>query len=563
MKNTRNKTAAQRKTQAGESGRSPAVKRVAHVSREYEGLAGAGGIKDVTAGLARASAEAGIHTDVFLPCYPEILAMAGLELKKAAAFNVPMAYPDQPDRIEPVTVLSYSPSRRLTLYLIRAKRYEFLDEMDGTIPRRGIYQYTAAEASALGRPRLKGSGYYDYFPMNVLLVKGTLLAMAALGLAPDLIHCHDGHAALLPLIAQASAGGFAPRLGYTPSLITIHNAGLGYHQEIGDLGFAAAICGVEMEVINGCLLNGSFDPLLAGALYGSAINTVSENYARELQQTGQDSLTGWLGHALAGRGITLHGVTNGVDPALYDPRENRRLGTAAPYWPSDGRLEGKEVCKQALLNELATGKAPEGITLFGAAAYAPDTPLLSFVGRLEFQKGYDTLVVALRELFSADDRVLLLGLGSGADTIERDFIRLAGDFPGRVCLALGYNGTLANQVYAAGDFCLVPSRYEPCGLTDYIAQLMGNVPVVHRVGGLVKTLDGRFGYSYLGGAPEMREAIERALRTYRRTRTTTLRKIQVQAAEHVRTSCSWDHVLSRKYLPLYRQAMRSTRPVLP
>jgi starch synthase len=563
MASNKNKSTARRKPSTGGPGRTPLVKRVVHVSRELEGLAGAGGIKDVTAGLARASAVAGIHTDVFLPCYPEIIERTDLDLKKVAAFVVPMAYPDQPDRTEKVTLFSHSPSRRLTLYLVRSNRYEFLDEMGGTIPRRGIYQYTASEASALGRISLKGSGYYDYFPMNVLLVKGTLMAMAALGLAPDIVHCHDGHTALLPLIAQASADGFAPRLGYTPTLVTIHNAGLGYHQEIGDLDFAAAICGVEPAVVNGCLLNGSFDPLLAGALYGTAINAVSENYARELQETGQDSLTGWLGHALGGRGITLHGVTNGVDAALYNPRENERLGTAAPFWPAGNDLDGKEVCKQKLLEELAAGKAPKGITLYGKATYTPDTPLLSFVGRLEFQKGYDTLVTALRELFDKDDKVQLLGLGSGADTIERDFIRLAGDFPGRVCLALGYNGQLANQVYAAGDFCLVPSRYEPCGLTDYFAQLMGNVPIVHRVGGLVKTLDGRFGYSYLGGAPELLTAIERALRAYRRTRTTALRKIQVQAAEHVRASCSWDQVLVKKYIPLYRQTIRSTRPVLP
>jgi len=85
MANTRNKTPARRRTGPGGHGRSPAVKRVAHVSREFEGLAGAGGIKDVTAGLARASAESGIRTDVFLPCYPEILEQSGLELKEVAA----------------------------------------------------------------------------------------------------------------------------------------------------------------------------------------------------------------------------------------------------------------------------------------------------------------------------------------------------------------------------------------------------------------------------------------------------------------------------------------------
>jgi starch synthase len=523
-----------------------------YVSREYASLAGAGGVKDVTEGLCKAAAARGIQAHVFLPFYRLIDGKKeGLKLTEGPSFRVAMNY-THVKRTEHVTIYSGSPQPNLTVHLVHARRYRYLMEGDGTAERHGIYQYTRAEAAALDRPQVEGKGYIDFFAMNVLLVKATLHALGLMDMRPDVIHCHDGHAALLPLIAQASEDDFAPYLRYVPTVVTVHNAGKGYHQEIADRGFAAAICGVPRDVVEGCLLDGSFDPFIAGGLFSSAINTVSENYARELQHTGQDWMTGWLGHVLAGYGIELLGVTNGFDVSGFDDVRSA--------------LDSKGTHKEDVIDFLRKGlEQPEildNALLYGMIDRREDAPLLTFVGRLAQQKGYDILAEALGMLFEEDSDVQLLGLGDGNPNIVDQFRELAAKFAGRVCVAKGYSPSLADKIYAAGDFFVIPSRFEPCGLTDFVAPLMGNVPIVHRVGGLVKTLDSRFGFSYLGGAPELLGALRRALKVYREDKA-TLRKIQVDAVENIYDNFTWDKVLEKKYIPIYRDAMARMEPTLP
>ncbi len=284
---------------------------------------------------------------------------------------------------------------------------------------------------------------------------------------------------------------------------------------------------------------------------------------RELLHSGQDALTGWLGHAYLAHGIELTGITNGVDPDLYDPRNAERLGLAARFSPLQGDLDGKELCKKSLLDALSRGEASDNTKVYGTIPYCKGAPLLTFVSRLGAQKGMDILVDALGKLMTRDPDVQLVGLGSGDPTIEDRFKRLANDFSGRVCVAFGFSTSLAQKVYAAGDFFLIPSRYEPCGLTDFYAQLAGNVPIVHRVGGLVKTVDGKFGFSYLGGKRELLHAMERALAVYRREDKSTLRQMQEEAAKNIFENFTWEKVFSRKYLPLYHDAMAQAEPILP
>jgi starch synthase len=538
------------------------IGKIVHVCREYASLAGAGGMKDVTEGLAKASAAAGIDTHVFLPYYRTIQAMQDIHAEETARFPVPMNYP-QEKRSESVTMYRVQMEENLTIHLVKTERYEYLAEGPGTIERRGIYQYTEEESRALARPELKDKGYFDFFAMNVVLVKSVLYALGGMDRKPDVIHCHDGHAALLPLIAQTSQEGFDHSLGHVPSVLTIHNAGTGYHQEVANFDFAATLCGVPLYVAEGCRLDDKFDPLLAGGVFGQSVNTVSENYARELQYSGQDALTGWLGHAFLARGIKLEGITNGVDPDAFDPRNAERLGLAAPFNPVRGDFEGKELCKKSLLESLSRGESSKNATLHGRVSCDTAAPLLTFVSRLGPQKGMDILVDALGGLLARHPDVQLVGLGSGDPVVEGRFRRLADSFAGRVCVAFGFSPSLAQRVYAAGDFFLIPSRYEPCGLTDFYAQLAGNVPIVHRVGGLVKTIDNKFGFSYLGGKRELSDAIARALTIYKEQGKTTLRRIQSEAAKNVYENFTWEKVLSRKYLPLYGEAIERAEPVLP
>ena len=546
-----------------ETGQSRTIRRIVHVCREYAALAGAGGMKDVTEGLAKAAAAAGIDTHVFLPYYRIVDGNELVQAEEWIRFDVHMNYPHEP-RAESVVIYRVQVEENLSIHLVKTDRYRYIEEGGERIQRTGIYQYTDEEAKALARPELKDKGYFDFFAMNVLLVKSALHALGSMDGKPDVIHCHDGHAALLPLIAQASQEGLHPFLAHVPCVLTIHNAGTGYHQEVANFDFAATLCGVPWQVVDGCRLNDKFDPLLAGGIFSQLVNTVSENYARELQHSGQDALTGWLGHAFLSRGIPLTGITNGVDPDAYDPRHAKRLGLAARFSPIDGDLKGKELCKKSLLESLGREEAPEGVALAGTISYTKDTPLLTFVSRLGSQKGMDVLVDAMGELLAQQPDVQLIGLGSGGDQkIEDRFKGLAESFSGRVCIALGYSPALALKVYASGDFFLLPSRYEPCGLTDFYAQLAGNVPIVHRVGGLVKTVDGEFGFSYLGGKRELLHAIDRALVVYREKDKATLRKMQARAAKNVYENFTWKQVFAKKYLPLYREAVERAEPILP
>ena len=156
----------------------------------------------------------------------------------------------------------------------------------------------------------------------------------------------------------------------------------------------------------------------------------------------------------------------------------------------------------------------------------------------------------------ADKEFQILILGSGTPDLEQRLIRLArkkGN-KGRMCLLIGYDSLLANHIYAAGDFFLIPSSYEPCGLTDYIAQLAGNLPVEHHVGGLIKVEDGVTGFAfkdYSSGA--LMTAMTRAMRTFRNTPEKII-DMQEAAARRINEKYSWDKIVHR-YLELYAKAL--------
>jgi len=304
------------------------------VSREYGDLAGAGGVKDVARQLSGALVRSGRQVRVVLPCYGFIDPQeAGFEVLDLG-FDVDMSYP-QEERREFVKIwrLAADP----VLYLIDSPRFR---------EKLGVYSYTAAEET-LDSDHRYGAGHYDYFAMNVLLQKAALALMIRLDERPDIIHCHDGHTALLPAMIR-EIEGFRHYFHKAAAVVTIHNAGIGYHQEVADLPFAQVLTGLPESVIAANLLEGAFDPLLTAASY-SLLNTVSENYARELQETLDDVATGWLGHRLMAKGIKLAGITNGIDPADFDPTRPEAFGLAAGFSPLDPKKK-RPSRQETLLN---------------------------------------------------------------------------------------------------------------------------------------------------------------------------------------------------------------------
>jgi starch synthase len=527
------------------------VRNIWMVSREYGDLAGAGGIKDVVKQLAESLVRDPLcRVSVVVPRY-------GFVSPEENGFT-PLADPLLPSvSLEFRIDMNYGMEERnetcrvwmgdvdgVRLYLIEADRYG---------EKTSVYTYTDKDSGEESW-RKPGMGHYDYFAMNVLLQKSSLELMVILGELPDVIHCHDGHTALVPALIRECQGwrGYFRRTG---CLVTIHNAGIGYHQDVADLPFAHGITGLRRRTIGGNRLAGKFDPFLAAGQY-AILNTVSENYARELQKTDEDLRTDWLGHELLQRGVTIEGITNGINPDLFNPVHGVRLGIKAAYAPADpaDRLEGKVQCKKDLIDFLKTRSDLKDAKQYGSLQGSVTQPLFTFIGRLSEQKGVDLFLKAIEQLFAHNAGQAVI-LGSGSEYLEAGIVSLTEKkgMNGKICFLSGYSPELANQVYAAGDFFVIPSRYEPCGLTDYIAQLYGAVPIVHHVGGLVKVVDGRTGITYNGDSVSaLYRAFGRALDLYRDK--TTLRRMQRQAVELILEKHTWD-VVMREYMKLYEKAI--------
>lgn len=537
------------------------IRSVWFITREYDQLAGAGGVKDVCRQLAEVLANRGnCNVRVILPRYGFMdAAQLGFSLEGPGVrhgriagrryeqvFEVDMDYATE-ERRETVAIWTATVNR-VTVFLLEADRFA---------AKRGVYTYTEEDEQEVAWQRA-GGGHFDYFAMNVLLQKAALDLMILLEEKPDIVHCHDGHAALLPAMMRENSG-WRPYFHKTGAVVTIHNAGLGYHQEVDDLDFARAITGLPQHVVGSSRLGESFDPFLAASSY-AVMNTVSENYGRELQETQEDARTGWLGHTLVKRGVRLLGITNGIDPETFNPSKPQTLGLAAAFDMFAGDTAGKTMCKRQILEQIASGTPYARVKQFGSLNMRLEEPLFTFIGRLTAQKGVDILLDALGELLAQGRKPRVLVFGSGAQELERQLEQLAASAEGAGCICYfkGYDPVLANQVYAAGDFFLIPSRYEPCGLTDYIAQLLGNLPIVHRVGGLVKVLDGETGFTYANSTPQaLSAAILRSLAVFKDD-PARIRTMQHAAVERIRQHHTWEKVME-EYHQLYRQAVQQVQ----
>ncbi len=498
-----------------------------HVAREYAGIAEAGGVKDVVRGLAEASARAGIATSVVLPRYG-FLPAERLRGRPVAEFSVSLPDHDRGNQFfeEPVRVHSFSEAG-VRILLVDSSRFA---------SKRSVYTYTDADQAA-NQWQKRGTGHWDAHQLNLLLQRSTLETALALGERPEVIHCHDGHAAFLPALAREVIR-YRERLADTGFVVTIHNAGRGYHQEIWDPQFASLLTGLDAAVIAKGLLAGTIDPLLLAGFYASLV-TVSEQYAQELLAEKGDELSGGLGRALRERGIPLRGITNGVDPSPWDPR-TAAAGLPKGFDPSTGDLAGKRECRRVLSAKT------------GLAAAHRDWPLFAFVGRLTAQKGIDILVETLRGLLTREAPLQCVVLGQGEAGYESALAALARANAGTLAFIPRYDAPLSSLIYAASDFLLVPSAYEPCGLTDFIAQISGSIPIVHRVGGLAKVRDGETGLSYDEQTPRaLAEQILRACSLFRDD-PERLAGMRARAFTEIFSLHTWDRVLAAGYLPEYR-----------
>jgi starch synthase len=309
----------------------------------------------------------------------------------------------------------------------------------------------------------KGRDYPDNLERFTLLCRGALALCARLEIRPDVVHCNDWQTALIPVYLKRLPTAFRG-LSRTASVLTIHNLafqGL-YPMAAGDvLGLPDPALGTE-----GLEFYGRINLLKGGLVHADALTTVSHTYAQEIQDARAGSgLEGVLRH----RRERLSGIVNGLDTAYWDPSRDAFL--KATY--SRQRPGGRAANRPALCRDM------------GLVATGPG-PVIGMVGRLTDQKGVTLVLEALDELVALGARLAILGDGDPAIVAA---LREAQErHPGRVAVRATYDEALSHRIYAGCDLFLMPSKFEPCGLSQLIAMRYGAPPVVRRVGGLADTV---------------------------------------------------------------------------
>jgi starch synthase len=405
---------------------------VAFVTSEMAPFAKTGGLADVSAALPKALARLGHRVTVVLPRYG------------------PMPYPAG---------------------VFRGSVHVPVD----TVPRSaGFYQRElepGVEAVFIeyppffDRPYPYGVGSEDYADNRLrfaFLSRAAVEYFRSRGERPDVFHAHDWQTGLVPVYLKCFYWD-DPTLYRSPTLFTIHNLAYqgNFAADTGD------VLGLPAHVARGPLeFHGGVSYMKGGIQFAELVNTVSPTYAREIQ-------TPEMGYGFDGilraRAADVEGVLNGVDHDEWDPATDRHI--AANYSVDD--LAGKKACKADLL--AAMGLPAE-----------PDLPLVGIISRLVHQKGFDIVVNAWYDLLHRPLRMVVLGTGEPA--IQDGFRALAQRAPDRFAARFAYDNALAHKIEAGADMFLMPSRYEPCGLTQMYSMRYGTVPIVRSTGGLVDTV---------------------------------------------------------------------------
>ena len=330
--------------------------------------------------------------------------------------------------------------------------------------------------------------------------KACLDAMAITGYNPDVIQCNDWQCAPVPTYLKAL---YRDRFPNTKCMYTIHNI---EYQGWAGADFFCDVLDLPWDYRNCLDMNGSVNVMKGAIETADLVTTVSETYAREL-------MFPYYAHGLdvilTNAAWKLTGITNGIDTNTFNPETDPALPA---HFNADTFLEGKAACKAALQEEV-------GLPV------KPDVPLMVMVTRLAGHKGLDLLCYIARRLMWEEDAQLLI-LGTGEAQYESFFKDLANQFPEQVAAKITFNLGLAARIYAGGDIYLMPSKSEPCGLSQMNAMRYGTVPVVHATGGLKDTVpgadengNGGLGFTFQSyNGEDFRGAVERCLNLYNNDR---------------------------------------------
>lgn len=362
--------------------------------------------------------------------------------------------------------------------------------------------------------------------------RACLDAMATLGYIPDVIQCNDWQTALIPTYLKSIYRDTFPG---TRVMYTIHN--IEYQGWAGGT-FFDDVLGLPWEYRSVLDMGGSVNMMKGAIESADLVTTVSETYARELMYP-------YYAHGLDGvlsnAAWKLTGITNGIDTNTFNPETDAALPA---HYNADTFLVGKAECKAALQQEV-------GLPV------KPDVPLMVMVTRLAGHKGLDLLCYIARRLLWEEDCQLLI-LGTGEAQYETFFKELAAEYPEQCAAKITFNLNLAARIYAGGDIYLMPSKSEPCGLSQMNAMRYGTVPVVHATGGLKDTVppadengEGGLGFTFQSyNADDFLASLKRCLNLYNNNREGFNALVKTDMSQDF----SWN-VPAGRYMDLFKQML--------
>ena len=438
-------------------------KKVLFVAAEAVPFIRTGGLGDVAGALPKALAKAGVDARVVIPLYSDIPDKLRQTLNFVTYTYVPLAWRNQ----------------YCGIYEGEADgvKYYFIDN-EYYFKRGGLY------------------GHYDDGERFAFFSKAVLEMLMLIDFRPSVIHCNDWQTALVPVFLDCFYRGNSIYAGIK-TVYSIHNIEFQGQYDTGMIGDVLGIPDARRQLLE---YAGCCNYMKGGIECADRVTTVSPTYAGEIM----DSYYAYgLEDILRKRSYTISGILNGIDTAEYDPMTDPAL--FANYGVND--MSGKSVNKESMLRMISM-------------QYVPGRPLISMISRLTSQKGLDLLLDVAEELLAADLQLVILGMGDWKyETRLKDLEHRYGS---KLRVIINFSKDLASKLYAASDIFLMPSKFEPCGLSQMIAMRYGAVPVVRETGGLKDTVPAfnpvtKEGYGYTFktfNAQDMLDAIWRAVDTY-------------------------------------------------
>ena len=394
-----------------------------------------GGLADVVGALPRALAALGHQVSVYLPRYRQ----TKLTDPQTVARSITVPFDD---------------------------RYRFCSVVTPG-SQAGVKYYFVEYPAYFDREALYGTAVGDY-PDNAeryaLFSRAVIEASKIVGV-PDIFHCHDWQAALIPILLR-TLYPFDPAFRDTATVFTIHN--MGYQGLFPPEILPLLMLPWDLFTITKMEFFGQVNFLKGALVYSDYVTTVSRKYSQEIQTTEYGF---GLEGVLRNRAATVTGILNGVDYSEWSPEADRFI--AEKYSPAD--LSGKAKDKADLLSA------------FGMPNADPKLPVIGIVSRFAAQKGFDLISQVMDRL--AREEMILVVLGTGDKPYEEMFLRLHKQFPNKIAVKVAYDNALAHKIEAGADMFLMPSRYEPSGLNQIYSLKYGTVPIVRATGGLDETIE--------------------------------------------------------------------------